>query len=144
MTPVRETVTNFWRDELGAAAIEFAMVALVFFSLIFGIIVYGGYFAALSAVHYIAYECARATLPGLDDDERRALAMTRAEALETTLSGLLGGAAPEVEAATSGAGLFAVTVRHTYDSFGLMGFSPFLPLPPSGIAATVEISHGGY
>jgi Flp pilus assembly protein TadG len=132
------------RDTSGASAIEFAIVAPVFFMLIFGIIVYGYYFASLSLVNHIAYESARATISGLSDDERGTLAHARADELIASLSGFLGSDTITVDAASAGDGIYAVTVHHQFNLLNLIGASSLLPLPPSDQTITVQISHGGY
>ena len=47
------------RDERGAAAVEFALVALVFFTLLFGIIQFGLWFWAWEATAHAAREASR-------------------------------------------------------------------------------------
>ncbi len=140
----KNILIRIWHDERGTSAIEFALVAMLFFTLVFGIVIYGAYFASLSLVNHIASEAARATLSGLTDDERSTLAQARAAELEASFSGFLNTASIEVDAAATGNGLYAVTVRNQFNSFGLTGISPFLPLPPSQQTATVQVSHGGY
>ena len=120
------------------------MIASIFFVLIFGILIYGSYFASLSLVNHIAFESARATVTGLSDDERSALADARAAALVASYDGFLNGESVEVSSANVGDGVYAVTVTHEFDAFGLMGAITILPLPPAEQTATYEISHGGY
>src|SRR5690242_10095661 len=127
----KKVALRIWVDERATSAIEFALVAMLFFTLVFGIVIYGAYFTSLSLVHHIASEAARATLAGLTDDERFALAQARATELKDSFSGILSTANVQVDAAAAGNGLYAVTVRNQFDSFGLTGISPFLPLPPS-------------
>ena len=131
-------------DTGGASALEFAIVAPVFFLLIFGIVVYGYYFATLSLVNHIAYEAARATVSGLDDTERSTLAHARADELITSLESFLGTGTVDVDAGPGMNGLYAVTVHHHFDLLQLIGSSSLLPLPPADQIATVEVSHGGY
>jgi Flp pilus assembly protein TadG len=131
-------------DARGASAIEFAIVAPVFFLLIFGIVVYGYYFATLSLVNHIAYEAARATVSGLDDTERSTLAHARADELIASLDSFLGTGSVDVDVGPGTDGLYAVTVHHHFDLLQLIGASSLLPLPPADQIATVEVSHGGY
>lgn len=126
----------------GASAIEFAIVAPVFFMLIFGIIVYGYYFATLSLVNHIAYEAARATVSGLDDDERSTLAHARADELAASLASFLG--AIDVDGGPAGDGIYSVTVHHHFDMLQMLNASSILPLPSADQTVTVEVSHGGY
>lgn len=138
------TALRFWRDARGVSAIEFAMLAMVFFTLIFGIVIYGAYFASLMVVHHIASEAARATVSGLTDDERSTLAHARADEVEASFSTFLDAATLQVDTTAAGQGLYEVTVSQEFDSFGLTSISPFLPLPPAHQTATVQVSHGGY
>jgi Flp pilus assembly protein TadG len=132
------------RNQLGATAVEFAMVATIFFVLVFGILIYGSYFATLSLVNHIAFESARATVSGLSDDERAALANARANELITSYDGFLDSETIDVSPTNIGNGIYAVTVTHDFDAFGLMSTITLLPLPPAQQSATYEISHGGY
>jgi len=131
------------RDSGGASAIEFAIVAPVFFMLVFGIIVYGYYFASLNMVNHIAYEAARASISGLDDDERSALAHARANELIASL-GFLDADSLQVDAAPDGPGIYAVTVHYHFGALTLIGAASILPLPPIDQTVTVKMSHGGY
>jgi Flp pilus assembly protein TadG len=131
-------------DTSGASALEFAIVAPVFFMLIFGIVIYGYYFATMSAVNHIAYEAARSTIAGYSDAERNSLAQARAAAVISSFGGFLNSSAVTVSTASTGAGTYAVTVRYQFDALGLIGAASLLPLPPTDQVATVEVSFGGY
>jgi Flp pilus assembly protein TadG len=142
--PFLQLLENVRTDARGASAIEFAIVAPIFFLLIFGIVVYGYYFATLSLVNHIAYEAARATVSGLDDAERSTLAHARANELIASLDSFLGADTVDVDVGPAADGLYAVTVHHHFDLVDLIGASSILPLPPTDQTSTVEISHGGY
>lgn len=131
------------RDSGGASAIEFAIVAPVFFTLVFGIAIYGAYFASLSLVNEIAYEAARATVAGLSDSERASLAQARANELIKTFSGFLNANAITVASGPQPGGLYTVTVDYQFDELGLNGMT-LLPLPSSNETATYIVSDGGY
>ena len=131
-------------DATGASAIEFAITAPLFLMLLFGILVYGYYFAALSIVNHIAYESARATIAGLTDDERSALALERADELIAAFAGLIDSETIEVDAAAGSEGIYAVTVHYEFSGLELFGASTILPLPSSEHTARIEVSHGGY
>ncbi len=142
--PLRRLLRRTWSDTEGASALEFAIVAPVFFMLVFGILVYGYYFASISMLNHIAYEAARATVTGLSDDERNTLAHARADELISGLGGFIDADAVEVDAANDGEGIYAVTVHYRFDALGLIGASSLLPLPPMEQTIRVEMSHGGY
>jgi Flp pilus assembly protein TadG len=134
----------FRHDASGASAIEFAIVAPLFFTLLFGIVVYGYYFASMGMVNHLAYEAARASIAGLTDEERSSLAHAKADALMASLNGFLDAGAVEVDAGPSSSGTYAVTVRYHFDMRRLVGATLILPLPPADQTARVEVSHGGY
>lgn len=132
-------------DSSGVSAIEFAIVAGVFFTLVFGIIIYGDYFASDLLITHIAQEAARASLAGLDDSERASLALARANVLEASYAALLKTDALNVTAGPSGAtGIFSVTVSYENDFLGLGGMSTFVPLPPATQTVEFQVSNGGY
>ena len=143
-TPIRRFLHRTWSDSEGASALEFAIVAPVFFMLVFGILVYGYYFASLSMLNHIAYEAARATVTGLSDDERNTLAQARADELISAFAGFIDEEAIEVDAATDGDGIYAVTVHYQFNALELIGASSLLPLPPMEQTIKVQMSHGGY
>ena len=64
---------GFIHSRRGAAAIEFAIIAPVFFLLLMGVIAYGVYFSAAHAVQQISADAARSALAGIDDEERKTL-----------------------------------------------------------------------
>jgi Flp pilus assembly protein TadG len=133
------------RDSSGVSAIEFAIVAGLFFTIVFGIIIYGDYFACDLLIAHIAEESARASLAGLDDSERESLALARANTLKTSYSGLLDASVLTVTAGPSATtGVFSVSVSYVNDFLGLGGLSAFVPLPPKTQTAQFEVSNGGY
>lgn len=141
----RTTLLNrFGADASGTSAIEFAIVAPLFFMLVFGIIIYGYYFATMSAVHHVAYEAARATISGFTDAERSALAQARASTAVSFYGGFLDSGAITMDSASTSTGTYAVTVRYQFNALGLIGASSLLPVPPTQQVATVEVSYGGY
>ena len=65
---------RFARDQSGAVAVEFVLIAPILFALLFGIITLG-YFMGLShSVNQLAAGAARASVAGLNTDERAQLA----------------------------------------------------------------------
>lgn len=135
---------GIWQRTEGASAVEFALVVPIFFSLVFGIIVYGSYFASLSIINEIAFEAARASVTGLTDAERASLATSRATTLVSAYGAILNTESVSVSAVPAGTGVFAVTVTHEFDAFGIGAFSAFLPMPPAEQSATVQMARGGY
>jgi Flp pilus assembly protein TadG len=72
--PVRAALSHFRRDQSGAVAIEFALIAPILFSLLFGIITLGYFMGVSHSVHQLATGAARASVSGLDQTERQTLA----------------------------------------------------------------------
>ncbi len=62
------------RNQSGAAAVEFAIVGPVFILIMFGMIAYGISFGAAHSVEQLAADAARASIPGLNGEERQKLA----------------------------------------------------------------------
>src|SRR5262249_48068168 len=134
----------FFAAQAGVSAIEFALVSGVFFALVFGMIIYGDYFASNLLITHIAQESARASISGLDDSERQSLALTRAADLENDVSGFLKISALSVTAGPSAsAGIFEVKVTYENDFLGLADLS-LIPIPATTQTADFRVSNGGY
>lgn len=85
------------RDQSGAVAIEFVLIAPILFALLFGIVTLGYFIGVSHSVHQLAAGAARTSVAGLDEEERASLANTYlsqagtryplliAEALRTTV-----------------------------------------------------------
>lgn len=131
-------------DRAGSAAVEFALLAPVFLALVLGTLVYGLYFGVAHSVQQLASEAARASVPGLTEQERGALAqqfVTRALASY----GLLKPNALRVAAAFDPAdpNLFKVTLTYDASGLGLNLFQGILPSPTSQVARSATIRRGG-
>lgn len=135
---------RFLKNDDGASAVEFAIVVVVFLTVVFGIIVYGSYFSSRAIIAHVAQEAARASIPGLTDSERTSLATARASAVVADFTALLNESSIVVQATAPSAGLFRVSVTHQADLLGLGGLTAFLPMPPTTQTATFTVSNGGY
>lgn len=62
------------QQEDGAVAVEFALIAPVLLLIVAGIFYFGQLFAIANSLQQLAAETARATVPGLDSQERQQLA----------------------------------------------------------------------
>lgn len=67
---------RFRRDQSGAVAVEFVFIAPMLFALLFGIVTLGYFMGVSHSVHQLATGAARASVAGLDAEERRSLAET--------------------------------------------------------------------
>lgn len=70
----RSARCGFVRDMRGASALEFALIAPVFLLMIFAMIAFGIYLGAAHSLQQIAAGAARASIAGLDEEERHSLA----------------------------------------------------------------------
>lgn len=137
---------GLWRCEKGLAAIEFAIVAPLLMSLIFGITTYSLYFTTVLGVRQAAAEGARAAMAGLSTSERSSLALARANAVLASYSPLISSQSPglDVSAESTGTGLFRVTVTYDITGNDFLRYGAFLPMPSSTIDASVVVTNGSY
>lgn len=146
MRPVEPRIAlSLIRCRKAASAVEFALVMPLFLVLAFGIVVFGSYLAAVHGVQQLAAEAARVSVAGLDDGERRTLALDYIAANAGAYP-MIAPAQLAVGAATSteAGRVFEVTVD--YDASGMFIFAlpRFVPLPPSRIVRRAAIPFGGY
>lgn len=128
----------------GLAAIEFAIIAPIMMLCIFGILCFGMYFGAVHGVQQLVAEAARASIPGLDNIDRKALASNtiKKDAGSYPFLSLekLSVTSVDTDPVTD-----AFTVTLQYDASSLPIFSlPYVPLPPKVIARSATIQRGGF
>ncbi len=133
-----------WQADGAASAVEFAIVSPVLIFILMGILVYGVYFGAAHSVQQIAADAARASVAGIDDEERTQLALSHA----TSSAGsylLLAGDKLAVVAGPSpaDADLFVVSVSYDASDLPIFGFN-LVPMPSSTISHSAAIRRGGY
>ncbi len=130
------------RSKAGGAAVEFAIVGPVLLLLMTGIFTYGGYFLTAHTVQQLANDAARASIAGLDDEERLALAR---EAMEAGISGqrFMRGEVSQVALSHEGT---TISVSVTYDASDdvYWTFESLIPAPPPVISRRSTIRLGGY
>ncbi|NWG54219.1 MAG: pilus assembly protein [Hydrogenophilaceae bacterium] len=133
----------FRADPSGAAAIEFALIGPLLIALLMGIVSYGGYFWLGHTVQQMANDAARASIAGLTDAEREALARESLAAAAAAAHGQLRPERLDVEVART-AGY--VTVRVEYDAEGSIfwAFDKLIPMPPARLARAAAIRMGGF
>jgi len=135
---------RFSRDESGATAVEFAMMLPIFLTLVFGIVVFGSYFAMIHGVQQLAAEAARTSVAGLSDTERNSLATSY---VTTNVADypLLDATKVNVVAAPSGSDPNVYVVTVNYDASSSFIFSlPFVPVLPPSISRSAVIPYGGF
>ncbi|WP_025030255.1 TadE/TadG family type IV pilus assembly protein [Nitratireductor aquibiodomus] len=70
----RKLFIKFFHRSDGTAALEFAIIAPVFFLTVFSMIAYGIYLSAAHSVQQVSADAARAAVAGLSQPERQKLA----------------------------------------------------------------------
>jgi len=124
---------RFARDERGSVAIEFAFVAAIFLTILFGIMSYGFQFATRIALSYAVTEGGRAAVAGLDDGEREEYATAAMVRALAAYSPLVDPARAELTFAqgTSSAGeTLEIGIDYSDTRFS---FLPFVPAPSETI-----------
>ncbi|UAK26392.1 TadE/TadG family type IV pilus assembly protein [Sphingomonas nostoxanthinifaciens] len=126
-------------DTRGLAVLEFALVAPLLLTILFGIAGYGGYFWRAHAVQQVANDTARAALPGLTAAERQSLALA-AFSIDLPAVGLDPTRATATVAEANG----IVTVNVSYDGSrdGFLNLS-LVPLPSKLIKRLAAVRLGG-
>ena len=129
-------------DTSGSAAVEFAIVGPVLFLLMTGIFTYGGYFLTAHTIQQLTNDAARASIAGLDDNERLTLAR------DAMMSGIasqrfMRGDLSRITVTRDG---LAINVAVTYDASEdvYWAFQTLVPAPPSTISRTSTIRAGGF
>ncbi|KEQ51297.1 TadE/TadG family type IV pilus assembly protein [Sphingobium chlorophenolicum] len=131
--------------ERGLAALEFALLAPALLMLVFAIVLYSFYFAALMGVRHAAVEGARAAVAGLSTAERISLAQDRARAVVDGYGALLaagGGAA--IAAGPDATGTFRVRVSYEMSGSPMMRYAAFVPMPSPTVSASIIVTNGSY
>lgn len=145
MTTGLHHLHDFRRARSGASAVEFALVLPVFMMLVFGIVMFGAYLAMVHDVQQLAAEAARTSVAGLNETERRSLAMAYVTQNAASYP-LIAPAHLSVNAATSGTdpNVFIVTVNYDASNTFIYTLPSFVPAPPPVIVRSAAIPRGGY
>lgn len=145
LNKIRRTTASVVRDNNGATAVEFALLAPVLVMVLVGILAYGLYFGAANSVQQLAADAARASIAGLSDSERASIARAHV-AKEASTYVLIDPARATVAAAVSSAdpNLFQVAVSYDASRMAIWSFAKLIPLPSKTITRTSVIQRGGY
>lgn len=133
---------KFISCQRATSAVEFAMLLPLFIAVVFGIVVFGSYFAVVHGIQQLAAEAARSSIAGVNDTERGTLANNY---INTNVSAypLINASHLTVSAVPSGTTAFVVTV--TYDASDLYIYTlPSVVKPPSMITRSAVIPFGGF
>src|SRR5262245_45538325 len=133
------------KDTRGVAAIEFALVAPVFFLLLLGIAAYGIYFSAISSLQELTADAARASVAGISDTERQTIVASYVTQSSTNYRLL--SRHPITLTATPYPGdptRYTVTLRTDISNLPLQGTTGIFPMPSAIIQRTAVVRIGGY
>jgi Flp pilus assembly protein TadG len=136
---------KFQRERGGAAAVEFAIVASIFLTIVLGILAYGLYFGTAHGVAQLAADAARASVAGLSDIERTSLATAHVTRNAPDFV-LLKSDKITIEAAASpnDANQFQVILHYDASNLPIWFMSGLVPLPAKTITRSASIKRGGY
>ncbi|PJG45842.1 pilus assembly protein TadE [Sphingobium sp. LB126] len=136
---------RLWACTRGLAALEFALLAPALLMLVFAVVLYSFYFAALMGVRHAAVEGARAAVAGLSTAERTTLAQGRARAVIDGYGKLLAaGGGPVVTAGPDATGTFRVRVSYNMSGSPMMRYAVFVPMPSPSVSASIVVTNGSY
>lgn len=141
---LRRAVTSLVRDPVGTTAVEFALVAPVFVLLLLGIIGFGQIIGVHHALQQLAAEAVRASVAGLSDTERDALAR---QYVAANAGAYLGLDAARVQVSTTAVPppqtATAVSLSYDLGDAILYRLAPTL-LPDPTVRRSATIQRGGY
>ena len=137
--------SRFRSSAQGASAVEFALILPLFLMLLFGIIMFGAYFAVVHGVQQLAAEAARNAVGGLSDAERADIAAETVRRQAPSYLLLDPQRLTLAEARTDGAsGTFTVQLRYDATEMVIFSLPRLLPMPPTDIIRSAAIRRGGY
>jgi Flp pilus assembly protein TadG len=117
-------------DECGTVAIEFALVLVVFLSILFGIMAFGFQFAARIALSYAVAEGGRSAVAGLTSQERQQLASDAVNRVLTSFSPMLDPTLATVTVSSEGmtpdGEVIEIAVTYNDSRFNIFPFLPAL------------------
>lgn len=142
---LRDLPSRWHRDRSGVAAIEFAIVGPLFFVVLLGVLIFAIYFGTVHSVQQIAAEAARATVQGITEAERSAIAQNHVKTIVGKYP-LLDPDYVSVQAATSSndPNLFNVSIRYDASRSIVFAFEGLIPMPPKTISRSAVVRRGGY
>jgi Flp pilus assembly protein TadG len=131
-------------NKSGASAVEFAIVASLFLTLALGVLAYGLYLGAAHSVSQLAADAARASIAGINDDERAKIAEGHATLHAEDFMFLDKQKITVAAAPLADINQFQVVVRFDAGDLPIWFMSGLLPLPPKTIERSATIRRGGY
>ncbi len=133
---------NFIRNEGGASAVEFAIIAPFLLLLVAGILAYGSVFATSLSLQQLAAETARASIGGLNDAEREQLAQAHFSLVSSQYP-MLRPEAVSFSFDSNGAGEQSrVTLSYDTATHPAYALEQLIPLPASPLSYSMIITDG--
>lgn len=118
------------RDRSGTVAVEFALVLVLFLSILFGIIAFGFQFTARIALSYAVAEGGRSAVAGLTSAERQSRATSAVNRVLTSFSPLLDPGRATVSVSSQGqtpqGEAIEIDIDYQDDRFNVFPFLPAL------------------
>lgn len=138
-------VKEFAADRRGVSAVEFAILSPIFFGLLFGIITFGIHFGAANSVQQLCGDVARASVAGVNEEERVAIATEFVEANAEKYI-LIRREFISVDVADSPTEPQQFDVRLEYDASHLptVVWTQMFNRPPPVISSIATVRHGGF
>lgn len=137
-------IRAFRAERRGVAAIEFALLSPVFIGLVFGIFTFGFHLAAANSVAQLCGDIARASVAGLDEAERVAIAedfmrehIARYALLHPDYLSL-------TVADRGGATQFDVEIEYDASHLPAVIWTRMFDRPDPVIRASATVRHGGF
>ncbi len=131
------------KDCCGASAVEFAFIAPMMLTLVFGIVAYGSIISVNNGLQQIVAEAARASVAGLSDSERTQLAQASVTANVSSYA-FINAAKVTVVCDTPSASSFRVSVRYDMSNSMAYNLLAWLPLPPAAVTRNAVVQRGGF
>ncbi|MBN8911730.1 MAG: pilus assembly protein [Rhizobiales bacterium] len=145
MARTGRNISGFAREQRGGAAVEFALVLPVALLFLCGLLAYGIYFGAAHSVQQLAADAARASVSGLSDAERGAIATQHVAASGASYPFLRPNRlSVSAQALESDPSQFAVRVAFDSEDLPIWALAGLVPLPDKTIARVAIIKRGGY
>lgn len=142
---MRSPLLDLRTDQAAATAVEFAFIAPLLLLLLFGIIGYGHAFGVYHGVQQLAAEAARASIAGLDDDERARLAREFVTHSIDSYAFLDPG---KLTVRTNATGApspsFEVAISYDYSDSVFSRLSSIIALPTPVVERRAVVQRGGY
>lgn len=137
--------SRFAADRRGVSAIEFAILSPIFFGLLFGIITFGIHFGAANSVQQLCGDVARATVAGVNEDERIDIAEEFVDANAEKYI-LLRREFLSIDVSDSPTEPQQFDVRLEYDASHLptIVWTQMFDRPPPVIRSVATVRHGGF